>query len=354
MEVLRFLLIPFACLYGLIMLVRNKLFDWKILSSHSFAIPVISVGNLSCGGTGKTPMVEYIIRLLQDRYRLATLSRGYKRKTSGFFLASEDSTYEQIGDEPLQYKTKFSQVEVAVHERRSKGIMELSERFPELDVILLDDAFQHRYVKPGLSILLTDFHKLYVNDYPLPAGTLREFRSAARRADIIVVTKTPKVFSPITRRRITSMIRPAIHQQLLFSYVTYEKPVPVCDQYTIPPNKRYNTILLFSGIANSYPLQEHLHGMCHELLVMDFMDHHTYTVQDLEKIRRQFDNIFSQNKVIFTTEKDAMRLGKSELYKLICKMPVFYIPIRVRFHKGDNAIFDDQILEYVEKNTGNK
>ncbi len=354
MDVLRVLLFPFACIYGLIMAIRGKLFDWKVLPAKSFPLAVISVGNLSYGGTGKTPMVEYLIRLLKDSNNVATLSRGYKRKTRGFVLANENSTYEEIGDEPLQYKTKFDDVEVAVHEKRRKGIKRLMESFPDLDVVLLDDAYQHRYVTPGLSILLTDFHKLFVNDYPLPAGTLREFRGAAKRADIIIVTKTPGVLSPITRRRITSMIKPRLHQQLLFSYISYGKPVPLYTKNEGLLKDSYNTILLFSGVANSYPMQEHLQSMCQELMVMDFMDHHKYTVQDLEKIKSNFDNLFTRNKVIFTTEKDAMRLDKSVLRELIKSMPVFYIPIKFKFHNGDNIIFDDQIQEYVEKDTGNK
>lgn len=354
MEVLRVILFPFACIYGLIIAIRGKLFDWKILPSEEFPLAVISVGNLSFGGTGKTPIVEYLIRLLSQDNKLATLSRGYKRKTRGFVLASEESTYEEIGDEPLQYKTKFSDIEVAVHERRRRGIKKLMKSFPDLEAVLLDDAYQHRYVKPGFSILLTDFHKLYVNDYPMPAGTLREFRSGAKRADIIIVTKTPGVLSPITRRRITSLIKPRIHQQLLFSYISYGRPLPLYKENEELLKERYNTILLFSGVANSYPLQEHLQSMCHELHVVDFMDHHKYTLQDLEKIKSSFDNMFTRNKVIFTTEKDAMRLDKSVLRDVIKQLPVFYIPIKFKFHNGDNIIFDDQIREYVERNTGNK
>ncbi len=353
MEILRFFLRPFACLYGLIMLIRGKLFDWKILPVESFPLSVISVGNLSYGGTGKTPVVEYLIRLLANDYMVATLSRGYKRNTRGFVLASSDSTFEEIGDEPLQYKTKFNNIEVAVHERRRFGIRALLKAFPDLDVVLLDDAYQHRYVKPGLSILLTDFHKLYVNDHLIPSGTLREFRSEARRADIIIVTKTPGVLSPITRRRITGMIKPRVHQQLLFSYISYGEPVPLCSKHKDLLKDYYNTILLFSGIANSYPIQEHLRTKCHELYEMDFMDHHKYSLQDIEKIRVNFENFFTRNKIIFTTEKDAMRLDKSVLRDAIKNLPIFYIPIEIRFHNGDSAIFDDQIKGYVEGNTGN-
>lgn len=354
MNVLRVILFPFACIYGLIMAFRGKLFDWKILPSESFPISVISVGNLSYGGTGKTPMVEYLIRLMGKDRKVATLSRGYKRNTKGYVLANKKSTFEEIGDEPLQYKTKFKDIEVAVHERRRKGIKKLLKNFPDLDVVLLDDAYQHRYVKPGFSILLTDFHKLFVNDYLIPSGTLREFRSASKRADIIIVTKVPGVLSPITRRRITSLIKPRIHQKLLFSYISYGKPIPICKKNEGLLKERYNTILLFSGVANSYPLQEHLRNMCHELHVMDFMDHHKYTLNDLEKIKSNFDNMFTRNKIIFTTEKDAMRLDKSVLSEVIKDMPVFYIPIKFEFCNGDSIIFDDQIRENVEKDTGNQ
>lgn len=354
MNSLRLLLLPFGWLYGSIMAIRNKLFDWHILSSESFPLHVISVGNLSYGGTGKTPLVEYLIRKMKDDMKLATLSRGYKRKTSGFVLAEKGSKFDEIGDEPLQYKTKFNEIEVAVHEKRRKGIKKLIEKFSDLDAILLDDAFQHRYVKPGLSILLTDFHRLYVDDHILPAGTLREFKSSAARADIIIVTKTPGVLSPLTRRRIHSLIKPKIHQKLLFSYIKYGEPVAICKKYQEKLKDTYNTILLFSGIANSYPLQEHLRSKCHELHVMDFMDHHKYTINDLERIKNNFDNMFTRNKVIFTTEKDAMRLDKSVLREVIKDMPVFYIPIEIDFHNGDSIIFDDQIREYVGKDIGNK
>ena len=354
MGVLRLILLPFACIYGLVMVIRGKMFDWHLLPSEVFSIPVICVGNLSYGGTGKTPMVEYIVRLIGNDIKMATLSRGYKRKTRGYVLATKKSTFEEIGDEPLQYKTKFSNIEVAVHERRRFGIKKLMNAFPDLGLVVLDDAYQHRYVNAGLNILLTDFHKLYVNDYPIPAGSLREFRSGAKRADIIIVTKTPSVLSPITRRRITDLIKPRSHQQLLFSYISYGEPQPLCEEHSELKKDYYNTILLFSGIANSYPLQDHLRPKCHELHVIDFMDHHKYTEGDLEEIKANFENMFTRNKVIFTTEKDAMRLDKSVLSDIIKTLPVFYIPIEMGFHNGDSVIFDDQIRAYVEKNTGNQ
>ena len=219
------IMLPISLCYGLAMQIRNWLFDINLLCSKTFDKPVISVGNLTFGGTGKTPHIEYLIRLLTPELFIATLSRGYGRKTRGFILASIPSSAKQIGDEPLQFLKKFDPIKVAVDEKRKRGIHLLLEKHPDLNVILLDDAYQHRYVKPGLSILLTDFHRPYPEDIILPSGTLREFRSGAGRADIIIVTKTPKIFSPITRRRIIEELKPKNHQRIYFSYIkTFSTP----------------------------------------------------------------------------------------------------------------------------------
>ena len=336
------------------MSVRNFLFNCKILRVKSFNIPVISVGNLSFGGTGKTPHIEYLIRLLKDKYTVAALSRGYGRKTKGFILASKKSTPCKIGDESLQYKTKFKDsIEVAVDGKRRRGIKNLINKFPKLNAILLDDAFQHRWVKPGLSILLTDFHKLYSNDFPPPSGTLREFRSGAKRADIIIVTKTTSALSPITRRRLTKIIKPKEHQTLYFSYIKYGVLQSLQNEDTIPKSKKFSTILLFSGIANSYPIQDKLRKKCNELIVMDFKDHHKYSIKDLTKIKKKFEDIYTKNKIIITTEKDAMRLTKPELIKFAKDLPIYYLPIEVKLHKDDAKEFDKQIIDYVRKNKRN-
>jgi tetraacyldisaccharide 4'-kinase len=335
------------------MAVRNKLFDWKILPSEGFKVPVISVGNLSYGGTGKTPHIEYLIRLLQNEFKVATLSRGYGRKSKGFVLADKDSTYYDIGDESLQYKQKFEKIEVCVDAQRRRGVKVLNNLFPKLACVLLDDAFQHRFIKPGLSILLTDFHKLFVNDYVIPTGTLREFRSGFKRADIIIITKTFSVFSPITKRRLTELIKPAKHQKIYFSYVRNGDFVPIPGIRNIPDQKRYNTILLFAGIANSYPLQEYLKGFCSELIIMDFPDHHRYTPKDIEKIKHTFSQIYSKNKIIITTEKDAMRIIKTDLIKQIVDLPVFYSPIEIKFHMKGETEINNQILEYVRTHSRN-
>ncbi|MBN1199619.1 MAG: tetraacyldisaccharide 4'-kinase, partial [Bacteroidales bacterium] len=258
MTIFQFLLFPVSLLYGLIMSIRNLFFDWGWLPSRQFELPVICVGNLSFGGTGKTPHIEYLINLLKDRWFVATLSRGYGRTSKGFVLASKRSAYKYIGDEPLQFARKFDQIKVAVDEKRVRGIVELQRKYPDLQAILLDDAFQHRFVKPGLSILLTDFHRLYTSNHVFPSGSLREFSSGAKRADLIIVSKTPKVFSPITRRRILEEINPKPHQQVFFSYIRYGNPIPVVPEQDKSSPYSNSIILLFTGIANDYPLREHL------------------------------------------------------------------------------------------------
>lgn len=352
MNLLRLILYPFSLLYGTITWVRNKCFDKNILRSTSFELPVISVGNLTLGGTGKSPHIEYLIRLLSDKYKVATLSRGYKRKTMGFILADDSSTAKDIGDEPFQFKSKFDNIQVAVDEKRVNGIEKLQDINPDLDVVLLDDAFQHRYVKPGLSILLTDFHNLYNQDYLVPSGSLREFRSGAHRADIIVVTKCARVLSPLTRTRINDELKPQHHQKLYFSYIEHGvfKAIPGI-KFTPDTEKKYATILLFAGIANSYPLEYYLKNICIELEIVKFPDHYHYNKKDIIRIVEAFDRILTRNKVIVTTEKDAMRLLHPEFIELLKHYPVCYVPIEIKFHKEDKIKFENQINDYVKENT---
>ncbi|MFA8300099.1 MAG: tetraacyldisaccharide 4'-kinase [Hyphomicrobiales bacterium] len=355
MSLVRLILFPFAILYGMVVSIRNSLFNIGAIRSKIFNIPVIVVGNLSAGGTGKTPHVEYLIRLLRKEYKLFTLSRGYGRKTNGFLVANNESTYKDIGDEPLQYHVKFSDVGVAVDGNRCRGISNILESYEDTDVILLDDAYQHRYVKPGLSILLTDYHNIYSQDFLLPTGYLREHRRGAKRADIIVVTKTPKIFSPITRRRLFDLIKPLPHQSLFFSYIDYGKLTTVT-KFEFDPNDRdYNTIILFTGIANSYPLKEYLRNFCEEIVSIDFADHHSYEEKDINRIKNAYEAVFSKRKLIVTTEKDYMRLLNSKLLEAINYLPICYVPIEIKFHKGkeENVEFDNQIQRYVESNPKN-
>ncbi|MDP1622109.1 MAG: tetraacyldisaccharide 4'-kinase [Bacteroidales bacterium] len=353
-RILQVILLPISLCYGLTMAIRNLLFDIHLLPSKTFDKPVISVGNLTHGGTGKTPHIEYLIRLLSPAMSVASLSRGYGRKSRGFILGSKRSNVKYIGDEPLQILKKFDTLKVAVDEKRSRGITILLEKYPDLNVILLDDAFQHRYVKPGLSILLTDYHLPFFDNLILPSGSLREFRSGAGRADIIVVTKTPKIFSPITRRRIMEELKPKTHQRVYFSYIKYMDPEPVFDTPDLSFPERMTNILLFTGIANDYPLTEHLERMCSELIVMKFADHHPYSVRDVEGIIRKFNDLPTQKKVIVTTEKDVMRLKTPEISGYLKNLPLFCVPMEIDFHGDDKEKFDNEILQYVKKNQRNR
>jgi tetraacyldisaccharide 4'-kinase len=351
---MQYLLYPLSLIYGLVMLVRNFLFDRRILHSKSYAISLISVGNLSMGGTGKTPHIEYIIRLLKEKHLIATLSRGYGRNSSGFILGSKRSNVKYIGDEPMQFIKKFANIKVAVDEKRTRGIELLLEKNPALEIILLDDAFQHRWVKPGFSILLSDYHHLYIQDHLIPAGRLRESATGAKRADCIIVTKTPKVFSPITRRRIIADLNPRPHQKVFFSYIKYGALIPLHDHLPSDYQQKYSFILLFTGIANNDLLKEQLRRMCNDLTTIEFRDHHQYNEQDLKKIMNKYDNLPSQKKILITTEKDIMRLRTPELISFLKTMPIYYIPIEIDFHGDDKQSFDKSVIDYVEENKRNR
>lgn len=355
MEFLRLFLLPFSLIFELITRLRNKLFDWKILPGVSFQFPLISVGNLSAGGTGKTPHVEYLIGLLISGNALATLSRGYGRKTKGFRIANHNDNAGTIGDEPEQFHNKFPGIVVCTDEKRKHGILSLLSVKPDLDVIIMDDAFQHRYVKPGLSILLTDYHRLYTKDYLLPFGTLRESRSGARRADLIVITKTPNVLSPFDRQSITASIKPRKHQKIYFSFVKYGKLRSVWNsEETIEAGTKFTVIILVAGIANPYPLEYELRNICSDLIVLRYGDHHKYTSGDFEQIKGNYNDIYTRNKLLVTTEKDAMRMLDPDVKEMAAQLPFFYVPIEIDFHNGDKQDFDKTILDYVKANKGKR
>lgn len=348
MQILQYILYPVSILYGFGMLIRNFLFNLKVLPSIRFDKAVISVGNLSMGGTGKTPHIEYLIRLLSPGCLIATLSRGYGRESKGFIIGSKRSNVKYIGDEPLQLIRKFESIKVAVDENRLRGITNLIAKYEELEVILLDDAFQHRYVEPGLSILLTSCNKLYSEDHVIPSGTLREFRKGAERANIIIVTKTPKVFSPISRRRILEDLKPQKSQHVFFSYIAHGEPVPLCEQDSQQFPSRLVSILLLTGIADYSLLKEHIERYCSSVVVMNFADHHAFDESDIVKIENRFNDIITQKKVIITTEKDAMRLKTTELYPMLKHLPIFFIPISIEFHGKDKELFDKQVKSFVK------
>lgn len=314
----------------------------------SFNLPIISIGNLNSGGTGKTPHVEYLVRLLDDDFLIATLSRGYKRNTKGFILADEKTSLSKIGDEPFQFKTKFKNAIIAVDEKRVRGTKAILALDKIPDVIILDDAFQHRHIKPGLSILLTDFYNLYSKDRMLPTGNLREYKKGAQRADIIIVTKSPKVLSPFTRRRLADQLKPRPGQSLYFSYIRHGKLLQIPGVEYIPESTcHFSSILMVAGIANPYPLELYLKDRCTSFEKLIFPDHHNFAEKDINMIVKKFDKIFTKNKIIVTTEKDMLRLIQPEVINRIQHLPICYLPIVVKLHKDDKEAFDNQILSYV-------
>ena len=355
MKFLRILLFPFSILYGTLLFIRNKLYDWGVFSSTKFDIPVISVGNLSVGGTGKTPHIEYLIRLLSPEFFIAILSRGYGRKTKEFVLSDTNSTVSDIGDEPLQFKKKFTDVPVAVDAKRVRGAKKILEIFPSVQAILLDDAFQHRAISPGLSIVLTDFSKLYFKDFVMPTGSLREFRSGIKRADIIIVTKCPEALLPIERKKLMSEINLLPHQKIYFSTIKYGEFLPFNGEGNNAISKadyfeRQYSVVLFTGIANTQPLEYYLKDRVKTIIPAKFPDHHSFTINDLLTVKKIFDNIAAANKIILTTEKDAMRLKGPEFSNILKKLPIFYVPIEIEFNEQDKNEFNEQILKYVRTN----
>jgi tetraacyldisaccharide 4'-kinase len=350
----RTLLLPLGWLYGSIMAIRNSLFNKGLLRSRSFRVPIICIGNLCTGGTGKTPHTEYLVRLLSQGYLTATLSRGYGRKTKGFRLATSDSTHQQIGDEPLQFARKFPNLLVAVDEKRVRGIRSLMAQPISPELILLDDAMQHRWVDPGLTIMLTDYYNLFTRDHILPAGNLREFRSGYKRAQIIVITKSPKILSPLDRKMIMEELSPANYQHVFFSYIAYSKLRPVFSHIPEFVAKEYDpTIFLVTGIANPYPLLEHISRSAASVTHIEFPDHHDYTLEDVLNIGKRFREYPGSNKIVVTTEKDMMRFEQEELKAELGKLPIYYISIEVCFHDNNNESFNQIILNYVRKNKTN-
>lgn len=340
MMLLRKILLPFSVLYGLITSIRNFLFDKGILKSYSFDLPVIAVGNLTVGGTGKTPLIEYLIRLLSPEYQVATLSRGYKRKSEGFVLADENSDAALLGDEPFQFYKKFPNINVAVDADRKNGIERLLE-ITRPEIILLDDAYQHRKVRAGFYILLTAYDDLYVNDFILPAGNLREGRSGAERAGIIVVTKCPPNLSAKEQYDIKRKLKIDLDQKLCFTTIAYDTFVfSEESQLAVSEIKDVDKLLL-AGIAKPEPFFAYLQS--DNDVVMTFPDHHHFTEKDIAEIK-----IKAQDKKIITTEKDFVRLkGK------LPDSQLFYLPIKSDFISGGDD-FDKTILNYVGKSSRNR
>lgn len=334
MKLVRFLLFPFSIVYGAITSIRNYLYNSGFFKSYTFPVPVIAVGNLSTGGTGKSPQTEYLIRLFRDKYKVATLSRGYKRKSKGFVLADANANAEFLGDEPYQFHTKFPDVYVAVDANRKNGIEQLLLLSPKPDVIILDDAYQHRRVKAGFYILLTAYGDIYADDFVLPTGNLRESRRGAKRADVIIVTKCPADISAEERKMIADKIKPKPGQKLFFSFIDYDDKVYSESKYLDVAGIKAAEKLLVAGIAKPLPFFKYLKSGKDSCLT--YPDHHHFTNHDINNIREK-----ANGKIIITTEKDYMRLkGK------LPKDQLYYLPIKSSFMGGEDD-FNEMVLKFV-------
>ena len=345
--VARILLFPFSLLYAGIISLRNIFYETGVLRSTSFNIPVVNVGNLSIGGTGKTPHIEYLIKLLSPYLNIATLSRGYKRKTKGFRLANHNDNAQTLGDEPYQFFIKHNNIKVAVSESRDIGIPMIIQKHPHTQTILLDDAFQHRSVTPGLNILLTEYNNLFTDDYLLPAGRLREPRDAYRRADLIVVTKCPTELSQDEMDRVIKKIKPLDHQSIHFSKYKYLNPYYIFDQNITVPLESQHRIVLISAIANVDYLLQYLEDTCTVDNVIKYEDHHYFTDFELEQFKKMYENLTEENSLFLTTEKDAMRLLLHKEFLMKHNIPIFVLPIDVEFMHGTGQRFDNEVKQFL-------
>ncbi|SFG94980.1 tetraacyldisaccharide 4'-kinase [Pedobacter insulae] len=341
-NILRYLLFPISIFYGIITLLRNKLYDWGIFKSTKFDLPIICIGNLAIGGAGKTPTTEYLVKLLTE-YKIAILSRGYGRKTKGFIVANENATSQTIGDEPMQYYHKFKQVTVAVCEDRVHGINRLKD---DHDLILLDDAYQHRAVKAGFNILLFEFDKLLKWQFLLPMGNLREAFSNYNRANAVLVTKSPVPVNIVDQINIRKKIDLTIEQKISFSSIKYGQLISLFAK-EIGAEINGKVVFLLTGIANPKPLLMYLNALSGSIIKFEYPDHHKFTKANIEDLVSAFNEHPSKEKIIITTEKDSKRLLDDNLKDLLLDLPIFYLPIEIELATKDKFTFDKNILDYV-------
>lgn len=351
---LHYVLLPLSWIYGVVVGIRNWLFDHNVLPQEEFDIPVITVGNLTVGGTGKTPHVEYILGMLAMEYNTAVLSRGYKRKTKGFLLANSNSTPDSIGDEPLQIFQKFGmRAKIAVCESRRKGIAELMRQFPDLQLIILDDGFQHRYVKPKVSVLLMDYNRPIYEDHLLPLGRLRESAHQTNRADMVVVTKCPDTLSPLQYRLISKELDLMPYQKLYFSDYSYGGLLPVFEDdkpYHVQLSSltEKDSVMLLTGIANPRGFVRHFKNYPFKVKVCHYSDHHNFSREDMKKLKADFMAMSGERKIILTTEKDAVRLAYNPYFPSALKPITYFLPIAVRMTPGlDNLNFIEDLKKAI-------
>ena len=339
----RLFLFPLAIVYGGILSCRNWLYHKKIIGAVNFNLPIICVGNLSVGGTGKSPMVDFLVGFLKNEYPLATLSRGYKRRTSGYVLANEQTTAIEIGDEPMQFHLSHPDIAVSVCEKRIEAIPQLLYDRPETKLVILDDAFQHREIVAGFNIILTDYANLYTRDFYLPTGDLRDQKVSASRADVIVVTKCPSSLSQQERYEIMQELNPLSDQHVFFTTIQYETPFHIITKEEQSLSRK-NEVLLVCGIANPLPLTDYIHESTKTYDALFYGDHHIYTVENLNEIEERYRQIKDDHKMIITTEKDAVRLIKFK--DRIAHLPLYVLPISVSFLFGQENEFKSLVHAY--------
>lgn len=351
---LRLLLWPFSLLYGFIIVLRNKAYDWGIFTTQGFDCPTIVVGNLAIGGTGKSPMTEYLIRMLQANYKVATLSRGYGRKTKGFLLVGINDDPIKVGDEPLQFKRKYQAITVAVCEDRVEGVKRLKD---DHDLIILDDAYQHRALKPGFSILLMEYKSLFQLKVLLPAGNFRDTYSQRKRANLIVITKSPQYLSEKERQKALKHLNANSDQNVLFAYLKYGQPYLLNNEAS--PSKRLpinrdSTVLAVTGIADPSLLVKYLETQAKKVYLLKYPDHHQYTENDVSKIANKLGTINGDNKIIVTTEKDAQRLGVGFLSHLVKELPILVLPVETAFDDEGENILTNEVVDYCNSKMNKK
>ena len=348
MKYLRWLLFPVSLLYGVVVVLRNWCYDAGIFKSRQFDLPIISVGNLDVGGAGKTPMTEYLIRLLKSDYKLATLSRGYGRETKGYLLADATSTAAQIGDEPAQLKQKFPDITVSVCEDRVRGINELKSSH---NLILMDDAYQHRAVKPGYSVLLFDYNQLKSINLMLPAGNRREPFWGRNRANVLVVSKCPLNISVSEQENLKSKLAPLAYQEVFFTGIAYQ---PLRDKAGAVTNISFDNdtvVFLLTGIANPKPMYQYLAQSGAQIIQHEYPDHHRFSLKNITKLAGDYQACTANKKLVITTEKDMQRLHEQELLPLIQTLPIYTLPIGVEFLNNSGQQFDQLITDYVREDT---
>jgi len=347
---IKILLAPFSLLYGIGVTIHGFFYKTGLRKGFSFDVPVITVGNLTIGGAGKSPHIEYLIRLLQPYIDVATLSRGYKRKTKGFRIVESTDNATVVGDEPLQFKRKFPDVVVTVGENRIFAIPEIIKNAPKTDVVLLDDAYQNRAVNPLINILLTEYSRPYTKDYLLPSGRLREWSSGSQRADVVVVSKCPPHLDEKSKIEIEKLLNIFPRQQIFFSYYKYLQPYSLLNPVERVVMQKNMQVLLICAIAKTDYLLDHLTQEVESVTSLEFEDHRYFTTRDLLKLKATFDAMTTENKIIMTTEKDAMRLELHRDFLIKNKMPIFVLPVEVEFHFKEGPIFDEwvkkELLEF--------